>query len=77
MPVFVTVNGRTFRGKPKHRNIYKLMQYFALNIFPDNALGDGPAFWILFQDSRIRVKGFVSKMLEPSAISGSKFQECG
>ena len=25
--------------------------------FPQNTLGDGPAFWIFFQDSRIRVKG--------------------
>ena len=24
--------------------------------FPKNTLGDGPAFWIFFQDSRIRVK---------------------
>ena len=24
--------------------------------FPENTLGDGPAFWIFFQDSRIRVK---------------------
>ena len=24
--------------------------------FPQNTLGDGPAFWIFFQDSRIRVK---------------------
>ena len=26
--------------------------------FPQNTLGDGPAFWIFFQDSRIRVKAF-------------------
>ena len=24
--------------------------------FPENTLGDGPTFWIFFQDSRIRVK---------------------
>ena len=29
--------------------------------FPQNALSDGPAFWIFFQDSRIRVKIFYKK----------------
>ena len=40
---------------PEHRNIYKLIQCCALDFFPQNTLGDNPAFWIFFQDSRIRV----------------------
>ena len=45
-----------FSGKnPKHRNIYKSSQCCALDFFPQNTLGGGPAFWILFP-RRIRVK---------------------
>ena len=33
-----------------------MAQRYALDFFPQNALGDGPAFWIFFQDSRIRVR---------------------
>ena len=42
------------KKKPKQINIYK-WHNAALWVFPQNALGDGPAFWIFFQDSRIRV----------------------
>ena len=57
MPFFGTITERDFREKnPQHRNIYKLIQCCALDFFPQNTLGDGPAFWIFFQDSRIRVK---------------------
>ena len=60
--IFWTVILRAFRKKSKAQQhiicyIYKWC-YAALWIFsPQNALGDGPAFWIYFQDSRIRVKG--------------------
>ena len=57
--IFGTVTERDFRKKiPKHGNIYKMMQCCALDFFPENALGDGPAFWIFFSGffSRIRVK---------------------
>ena len=44
----------------KHIIIYKWCKVgnFKLcsGFFPENALSDGPAFWIFFQDSRIRVK---------------------
>ena len=33
-------------NNPKHINIYKLMQCFALNVFSENALVYGPAFRI-------------------------------
>ena len=57
MPFFGTITERDFRKKnPQHRNIYKLIQCCTLDFFPLNTLGDGSAFWIFFQDSRIRVK---------------------
>ena len=49
MPLFGTVTERHLRKKiPKHGNIYKMMQRCALDFFPQNALGDGPAFWIFY-----------------------------
>ena len=33
-----------------------MMQCCAVDIFPENALGDGPTFWIFPQDLRIKVK---------------------
>ena len=57
MPFFGTVAERVFWKKnPKHRNIYKSIHCCAPDFSPQNTLGDGPAFWIFFQDSRIRVK---------------------
>ena len=56
---------------PQHRNIYKLIQCCAVDFFfPQNTLGHGPAFWIFFQDSRIRVKHrqYATKKLLPSAF---------
>ena len=42
--IFGTVTERDFREKiPKHRNIDAML---CLGIFPENALGDGPAFRI-------------------------------
>ena len=35
-----------FPKNPYHTNICILMQCFALDFPPRNALGDGPAFWI-------------------------------
>ena len=47
MPFFGTVTERAFRKKkskaPEH---IQMMQRCALDFFPRNALGDGPAFWI-------------------------------
>ena len=49
MPFFGTVTERAFRKKiPKHRNIYKWHNGALWIFFPQNALGDGPAFWIFF-----------------------------
>ena len=42
------------KKNPKHRNIYKTIQCCALDFFPQNTLGEGPAFWIFIP--RIRVK---------------------
>ena len=47
-PFLGTVTERVFRKNPKHGNIYKMMQRYALDIFPQNSLGDGPVFWIFF-----------------------------
>ena len=52
--IFGTVTERGFRKKSKTWEhilymIYvydKMMQRYALNFFPQSALGDGPAFWI-------------------------------
>ena len=42
-----TVTEHHFRKESsKPRNIYKVMQRCALDIFLENALDDGPAFWI-------------------------------
>ena len=42
-----------------------MMQRRALDYFPQNALGDGPTFWIVFQDSRIRVNNSSYSKLDP------------
>ena len=56
MPFFGTVTERAFRKKiPKHGNKNKMMQRYALDFYSINTLDDRPAFWIFFQDSRIRV----------------------
>ena len=57
MPFFGTVTERAFRKKnskaQEHVQIFSMLRSgFS---FLRNALGDGPAFWIFFQDSRIRV----------------------
>ena len=36
--------------------------------FQENALGDGPVFWIFFQDSRIRFKKNSSRILRTDLI---------
>ena len=47
---FVGLSPGALSGKnPKHWNIYKMMPRCALDFFPENALGHGPAFWIFFQ----------------------------
>ena len=43
------------RFPEKNSKAWEHIQNDALDFFPYNALGDGPAFWIFFQDSRIRV----------------------
>ena len=57
MPFFGTITERAFREKSKIQEHIQMIQRCALDFFPQNALGDGPASWIFFQDSRIRVKG--------------------
>ena len=39
---------------------------------PQNTLGDGPAFWIFFQDSRIMVKNREVQAVSDSPVSGSR-----
>ena len=57
MPFFGTITERDFRKKIHSTETYTNWFNAALWIFfPQNTLGDGPAFWIFFQDSRIRVK---------------------
>ena len=52
---FLGPSSSAISGKnPQH--IYKLIQCYALDFFPQIMLGDGPTFWNFFQDSRIRVK---------------------
>ena len=47
---------RSYGKAQKH---IQMTQRYALDFLPRNALGDGPAFWIFFQDSRIRVKNCI------------------
>ena len=50
MPFFETVTKRAFRKKKsKAQEHIQMMQRCALDFFPRNALGDGPAFWIFFR----------------------------
>ena len=56
MPFFGTVAERVFWKKIQSTETYTNLLNAALWIFfPQNTLGDGPAFWIFSQDSRIRV----------------------
>ena len=59
MPFFGTVAESVFWKKIQSTETYTNLLNVALWIFfPQNTLGDGPAFWIFFQDSRIRVKAY-------------------
>ena len=58
MPFFGTVTERDFRKKIQSTETYTNGTTLRFGFFPQNALGDGPAFWIFIQDSRIRVKDF-------------------
>ena len=56
MPFFGTVTERAFQKKFQNTRAYTNDATLRFGYFPRNALGDGPAFWIFFQYSRIRVK---------------------
>ena len=58
MPFFGTVTERDFRKKSKAQKHIQMVERCALDFFPENALGHGPAFFYFFQDSRIRVKNY-------------------
>ena len=55
MPFFGTVTERAFREKIQSTGTYTNDATLRSGFFPQYALGSGPAFWIFFQDSRIRV----------------------
>ena len=55
-PFFWDHHRACFLGKKSKAETYTNLLNAALWIFfPQNTLGHGPAFWIFFQDSRIRV----------------------
>ena len=48
MPIFVTVTEREFKGESQAQNRILIEAMLRSGFFPQNALGDSPAFWILF-----------------------------
>ena len=73
MAFFGTVTERVFREKnPKHGNIYKMMQRYALDFFRETRSVTVPRFGV-FQDSRIRASfGFISMFYAIYRISTEK-----
>ena len=53
---FLGPSPSAFSAKKSSTGTYTNYATLRSGFFPENALGDGPAFWTFFQDSRIRVK---------------------